>query len=108
MEADGYICPSALTWQGHAGRDAVTHRAGGVALSGNIFHLQYIPRIQQPIGPVSDSNLHLTRQSRDNHIRQDIGQTGSLHTRRSVTRFIPTMYWTFIHTDRLASLLHAP
>jgi hypothetical protein len=25
-----------------------------------------------------------------------------------VTRFIPTMYWTFIHTDRLASLLHAP
>ena len=36
-----------------------------MALSGNVFHLQYVPWVQQPIGPVSDSNLHLTRQHDD-------------------------------------------
>ena len=36
----------------------------------------------------------------------DLQLPTDLHTRRSVTRSIPTMYGTFIHTDRLASLLH--
>ncbi len=49
-----------LISQRHASCDPVTHRAGGVALSSQVFNLQNVSWVQHTLGPISDSDLHLT------------------------------------------------